>query len=85
MAKNHNLRVIDKTIELRGGSVLMAGKKIPATVEIRLEDIDGDGDADVCVYLGGLYLGSIQFSTLASNVAAEVRRVRKRIRKAVKK
>lgn len=55
------------------------------TVAVRVEDVDGDGDADVTLYVNGVRFGTIQFSTLAGNVAAEAKRVGKRIRKAVKK
>lgn len=54
-------------------------------IAVRIEDVDGDGDADVVLYAGATRLGSIEFSTLASNVAAETRRIVRRVRKATKK
>lgn len=55
------------------------------TAELRIEDVDKDGDADVVVYVNGARLAAVQFSTLAENIRNEVRRVVKRIKKAVKK
>lgn len=53
--------------------------------EVRLEDNDKDGDADLTFYVEGVEVFTIQASTLAGNVKAEFKRVVKKVKKAVKK
>lgn len=60
---------------------------LPKTVsfELKLEDIDKDGDSDVVFYVQGKPALQIQASTLWGNVKAEFGRAKKKVRKAVKK
>lgn len=53
--------------------------------EVRLEDNDKDGDADVVFYVDGVEVFSIEASTLWQNTQAEFKRAVKKIKKAVKK
>lgn len=84
-----------KTIALHSGSASIEVDGVPPEVaallpktimfDVKLEDIDKDGDSDVVFYVAGAKVYSIQASTLADNVRAEFGRVPHNLAKLKKK